>query len=213
MRFPPSPRDLPRRRAVLAALLGFGATLCVGGAVALADPPKTGRAPDPPAVPNRKQWVFDIRVFDGAITVAHVEPVRVSKPFGTARVMGRYALELYIGNELLDRIRFDAPLTGDGPPERDSKRPFARPTFDRVRTRVMVQMADAPRATYVVVVDRAKDTAQRFWWPPEESGKLVPMSTTTSVATAVDGGVAADRAPAADAGSAPKNGDADPTRR
>lgn len=152
------------RRLLLATMLGLGAASA--GMAALADPPKAGHAPDPPAKPSRKQWVFDIKVVEGRPRVNGVTAVRLKSPTGTARVMGRYALELYVGRELLDRIRFNVPLTGDGPTPKEDKRPFKRPTFDKVNVQIRVRMADNPRATYALLVDRATGKTEKLAWPP-----------------------------------------------
>ena len=142
-------------------------------------PPAGGHAPDPAGTASRKQWLFDVVVRGGKARVARADAVMIERAATTARVMGRFAIELYIGKELLDRIRFNVPLTGD---ERDMagvhtqkhRRPFAHPSFDDVTTRLRVQLADNPRATYAQLVDRATGETQQFWWPPEPDGKLVP---------------------------------------
>lgn len=169
-----------------AALVGIA--LGAGGLVALAEPPRSGHAPDPPARASVKQWVFDVVSRRGRITVEQVRPVTLRQPAATARVMGRYAFELYVGQELLDRVRFNVPLTGDGPPETSEgpKRPFTRPTFEDVTTRMRLQMADNPRAAYAMLVDRASGEAQRFEWPPGPDGRLVPMTKAASSAVIVE---------------------------
>ena len=142
-------------------------------------PPASGHAPDPAGQASRKQWLFDVAVRHGKAEVARADAVVLDHAVTTARVLGRFAIELYIGKELLDRVRFNAPLTGD---DRDpvaegkarQRRPFAHPTFDDVSTRMRVQIADNPRATYAQLVDRATGEMARFWWPPEADGRLVP---------------------------------------
>ena len=164
----------PLLRIALAALIG--ASVAGVGVLALADPPKAGHAPDPAGRADRKQWVFDISHKRGKNTITRVRPVTLEQPASSARVMGRYAVELYVGKQLLDRVRFNVPLTGDGPPERSHRRVFARPTFENVSTRLRVQITDQPRAAYMVLVDRATGDSQRFWWPPSSDGTLVAMA-------------------------------------
>jgi hypothetical protein len=176
-----------------AALLGVA--LAGIAALAFADPSADpGRAPDPPAHPSLTQWVFDLRVHDGMATVQRVHSVTLDKPASSARMMGRFALELYIGPELLDRVRFAVPLMAD-PADPADRRPNRRPTFGDVTTHVSVTMADNPRATYVVVLDRASGAEQRFWWPPEPDGRLVPMRPSSDAGT--DGASSASPQPAA----------------
>jgi hypothetical protein len=161
-------RSFSWSRTVLAATAGL-----VLGGVALAAGGDPGRAPDPPALAASRQWVFSIRYKNKRPTVERVTSAETSKPVRTARAMGRFAIELYVGPELIDRVRFNVPLTAD-PPDPRHRRPFARPSFDDVSTRVRVVMADAPRATWAILLDRATGDEQRFWWPPEQDGTLRP---------------------------------------
>lgn len=169
------------RRAVLRAVSGaaLGAALGAATLVALADPPKGGYPPDPPQRASQQQVDFDVVVESGKarVTSARVKTVQRADP--TPRAMGRFALELYVGRELLDRLRFNVPLTGD---DRDpagldggKKRPGAAPPFTNVRAKLRVRMAEAPRAAWGQLVDRATGDTQRFWWPPEPDGRLAPM--------------------------------------
>jgi hypothetical protein len=182
-----------RLRYALALLAGL--SLAAGAFVALAEPPRAGFAPDPPGHASSKQWVFDVRVAGGKPTIEKARSVTVAQPFETARVMGRYAIELYVGPELLDRIRFNVPLSGDGPPDesdRSKKNPFSRPRFEQVTTRVRVQLADHPRAAYLALVDRATGTTERFDWPPPPDGQLVPMRPAQAAQATKDGGASGD---------------------
>jgi len=176
-------------RAALAALLG--AALGAGGLALAAAPDKSGFAPDPPARASRKQWVFDISVQKGAITVERAKSVTLDKPVETARAVGRFALELRIGKELLDRVRFNVPLM-DTPQEDRPKRPLKGPRFDAVTAHIKVQMADNPRATYMLLIDRATGDAKRYTWPPAVDGTLSAWTQNMVEADAgevTDGGV------------------------
>jgi hypothetical protein len=177
-----------RRRKALVALVGLATTLgaAIAG-VALGEPP-AGRAPDPPAPSTAKQWLFELSANRGAVRLDRASSVTAKAPIATARVIGRYAIELYVGRELLDRVRFDVPLTAEGPPEKDPKRPFARPTFETVTAKLRVQMADSPRAAWGVLIDRATGEIGRFWWPPEPDGRLAPMTFPAASAPATDAG-------------------------
>ncbi|MEO7331204.1 MAG: hypothetical protein ABI193_21695 [Minicystis sp.] len=170
----PSSRLL--RRVAFAATLG--AALGASTLAALADPPtRLTFAPDPPAHPARKQIVFDIAVRRGKASIEKTRSVMLPKPAETARTTGRFALELRIGNQLLDRLRFNVPMMGDEPPQRSKKRPFRAPSLDDVTTRVTAQIADHPRATYLLLIDRITGEEQRFDWPPEPDGRVLPWKT------------------------------------
>jgi hypothetical protein len=198
----------------LAALLGL--TLFVYAIPpARAEPPRAGYAPDPIGKPSTKQWVFEITHRKGKLTIDRVRSATASQPIPTPRMTGRFALELYIGKELLDRVRFNVPLMGDGPLER-SRSPFARPTFEDVTARVQVQMADNPRATYALLVDRATGEVVPFEWPPEPDGRLVPRKASTAGAApgkASPGGTTAagDKQPASEK-EAPKAQGSEPAK-
>src|SRR5690606_35267817 len=68
--------------------------------------------PDPPALRERKQWVFDLRWDRGEVYLVSVHEVDMGGPHSTPRVMGRFALELFEGPTLIERVRFDFPMLG-----------------------------------------------------------------------------------------------------
>lgn len=195
-----------RRRLFVATALGTSlgaiAALVLTGPVtrAFASPPREGFPPDPPPKASTKQWVFEIVVKQGTPSLGKITPVTLKKAEGTARVMGRYALELFIGTELLDRLRFNVPLGGDGPREGDDQPGRKRPKF-RANVKFFVRLADHPRATRLRFVDRARGEVDVFLWPPDAAGKLrrpdagvaadggsTDAGAPTGGATAKDGG-------------------------
>ncbi|MFO0759943.1 MAG: hypothetical protein U0359_25890 [Byssovorax sp.] len=168
----------PRRRLLrLAFTLPLGAALSAvlgaGAMTALADPPPHF-APDPPAHPDKKHWLFDIAVTHGKLSITKAKSLTLAKPAETKRATGRFALELYIGKQLLDRARFNVPMMSDEPPVRSNKRAYRGPSLDDVTTHVTAEIADHSRATYLLLVDRVTGDTQRFDWPPEPDGHLVP---------------------------------------
>jgi hypothetical protein len=172
------------RSRIVAALLGV--TLGVGGLAALADPPPGGFAPDPPAHASRVNWVFDIRVQEGRVSVERVKPITFAKPAETPRAVGRFALEIYIGRELLDRVRFNVPLMG-GEATEGNRNNLPKPRFEQnVNAHLTTRMADNPRAAYLLVVDRETGDAQKFAWPPESDGRIVPWTSGLSDAAPGD---------------------------
>ncbi len=108
-------------------------------------------------------------------------------------------LEFWVGPELLDRVRFNVPLLGDDDRERDPKRPLKKPTFSKVTTKVKAQMADHPRATVLAFVDRATGDTRKYFWPPDENGKLTVFSAKAATAAA-DGGTSGDGGTSSDGG-------------
>ncbi len=164
------------RRIALAAVLG--AALGVTGLAAFADAPKApkaGHSPDPPPQPSRAWWVFEMTSKDGKVSIDKARAITLDKPAATPRVFGRFAIELYVGKELLDRVRFDVPLMGAEPPQQSRKVHLPRPSFERgVSVKLTARMAESPRAAYMLLVDRESGDAQRFEWPPDKSGQVVP---------------------------------------
>ncbi len=172
--------------SVIGLALGVAA-LQIGTVAALADPPAHGFAPDPPAIAATKQWIFTIDVKAGKISLGAIREKTLAKPEPTPRILGRYALELWVGKELLDRVRFNAPGGGDGPLP-DEKRILKRPAMDRINTRFAVRLADNPRATFAKLVDRATGEETVLRWPPGED--LAPLATnsTTDAGSPQDAG-------------------------
>jgi hypothetical protein len=173
--------------------LAMGLALAVPTALSLADSSRGGHVPDPAAASAKKQWVFDVQVRQGKPSLGTVREVVLDKPTSTARVMGRFAVEFWIGKELLDRVRFDVPLLDD--PTKRKNRRLGSPEF-AVNTRLSVRLADNSRAMSVVFVDRATNETQVFAWPPGSDGRLSPLPSPTNASA--DAGL---DAPVADAAS------------
>ncbi|HRI63420.1 MAG TPA: hypothetical protein PK156_04260 [Polyangium sp.] len=180
-------------RTLLALVMGM--LLAIPAALSLAEGKRAGYVPDPAGVASTKQWVFDVQVRQGVPTLAGARLVTLDKPASTARVLGRFAVEFWIGKELLDRVRFDVPLLAD--PTKRKNRRLGAPEF-AVNTRLSVRLADSARATSLVFVDRATGETQVFAWPPGSNGELVPVSRPIS--SSADAG---PDAPASDAAEAP----------
>jgi hypothetical protein len=200
-----------RRRLFAATLLGSAngasAAVLLGGPVvdALADPPREGFPPDPPAKANTKQWVFQIIAKQGVPSIGKITQVTLKKAEGTARVMGRYALELYVGTEILDRLRFNVPLGGDGPRPGDDQPGKSRPKF-RANTKFFVRMADNARASRLRFVDRATGDITVFLWPPNGTGKLQLANPEASADGGTADGGTADGGAAKDGGASKDGG-------
>jgi hypothetical protein len=196
------------KRAAFAALFGALVAAFAGSMVALAEPAKSGSAPDPAPHASKKQWTISIAARAGKVSAERATSSMLAQPAESPRVLGRFAVELYIGPELLDRVRFNVPLMGDGPVEHSSKRTYHDADTDKVTTNLKVRLADNPRAAYLVLVDRVTDQRTRFEWPPAADGSLVPWKSGLSDAGPndfPDGSVRVMGSPTGDAG-APKDG-------
>ena len=124
-------------------------------------------APDPPAMKEREQWVFDLRYDRGDIYLVAVQKHDMGEPVLTPRVMGRFALELFEGPTLIERVRFDFPMLGVAEaPDAGMKTP---PRFEpKLKTRIGVLFPVTKRGTRLELWDRARDMRWPLPWPPKE---------------------------------------------
>jgi len=132
-------------------------------------PPLPGSVPDPAPLALREQWQYALLYQGGEVTVEHVEKRTSPKPVTTLRHMGRFALELWIGHELVDRVRFDFPLIAAEETPATGRRPLhdAPSLGPHAIARISVLLPASPRATRLVLVDRASGKLQDLPWPPD----------------------------------------------
>lgn len=156
------------------ARLGEGSEQDAGG-VEPAPKPTAERAatepydslPDPPALAERRQWEMVVVHDQGKVRVERTTLKVFPRPVPTARRMGRWAIELWIGRELIDRVRFDFPLLGaeePAGPRRPLKEPPSLAAGATVERTVLVP--DSTRATRAILVDRATSEVLELPWPP-----------------------------------------------
>jgi hypothetical protein len=124
--------------------------------------PPSPTPPDPPPMVERKQWVFDLRWDRGDVWLVGVGARDLGSPQPTPRVLGRFALELFEGPTLIERVRFDFPLLGAPQPDAGSQ----VPSFTRqLRTRIGVLFPATQRGTRFELVDRATGRRWSIPWP------------------------------------------------
>jgi hypothetical protein len=156
---------------------------------------------DPAPMVERSQWVFDLRWDRDDVWLLGVQPLELPAPRETPRVMGRFALELFEGAALIERVRFDFPLLGsfvqaDGQRDSrrdggsdggsDARRDNARtaPSFSQnLRTRIGVVFPAASRGTRLELWDRATNRRWSLPWPPPQPAPAAPAG-----ASPADGG-------------------------
>ncbi len=128
--------------------------------------------PDPPAMTEREQWVFDLRWDRGEVYLLDVHKIDMGTPHTTPRVMGRFALELFEGPTLIERVRFDFPMLGV--PESPDAGLRTAPRFEpKLKTRIGVLFPATKRGTKLELWDRARDVRMALPWPPKE-GRVTP---------------------------------------
>jgi hypothetical protein len=126
--------------------------------------------PDPPPMSERGQWIFDLRWDKGDIYLLGVHRIDLGAPQTTPRAMGRFALELFEGPTLIERVRFDFPflMFGELTPDAGSEGRM-RPTFDKkLTTRIGVMMPATKRGNRLELVDRMTEKRMPLPWPPTE---------------------------------------------
>jgi hypothetical protein len=127
--------------------------------------------PDPPPLSERWQWVFDLRWDRGDVFLVAVHKTDMGAPRATPRAMGRFALELYEGPTLIERVRFDFPMLGAPEPDAGFTAP---PRFEpKLKTRIGVLFPATSRGTRLELWDRARDVRWSLPWPPSE-GAVAP---------------------------------------
>lgn len=162
-----------------------------------------GSLPDPKALRLARQWEYEIVYDRGEVRVENVTERHFSQPVVTARRMGRYAVELWIGKELVERVRFDFPLLAAEEVRSGKRHPLKEPpSFGAgavVSRRVLVPAS--PRATRAVLVDRATGRTLRLDWPPRKpAASVARVVAPAQVPDTPDAGAPADAsAPAPDA--------------
>lgn len=141
---------------------------------ALADrvvPLATRAAPDPPALTEKKQWIFDLRYDRGDIYLLGMHEVELTSSQATPRAMGRFALELFSGPTVIERVRFDFPMlvtggidAGAAPRDRN------RVDFDgKLTSRIGVMFPATARGNRLELWDRGTDQRWALPWPPTDT--------------------------------------------
>jgi len=125
----------------------------------------TSTPPDPEPLVERSQWVFDLRWDRGDVWLLDVRSMDLPAAHSTPRVMGRFALELFEGKALIERVRFDFPLLG-APEVLDGGPAFSPSLTQKLRTRIGVVFPATPRGTRLELVDRARGHRWSIPWPP-----------------------------------------------
>jgi hypothetical protein len=155
----------------LAALAEGGATAWPASADAGGDATTKARIPpDPPALRERMQWVFDLRWERDEIYLLQIHKLDMGEPHVTPRVMGRFALELYEGPTLIERVRFDFPLLGEPLAADAGRSRWTDPVRIEpgLKTRIGVVFPATTRGTRLELWDRATDRRWPLPWPPTE---------------------------------------------
>ncbi len=182
----PSASAAPPLTSAYAAPDGSGAP--ASGSAPAALTPST--APDPTPLRQAEQVEYELELSEGKVRVISVKAVTLPAPIVTPRRLGRYALELSIGKELIERVRFDFPGTAADDPQVGPKKPLFSPLTlsERAIARVKLLVPHSARVRRAALVNRALSTATELEWPMPSVPKALPAP---SGAAAQSGAVAA----------------------
>jgi hypothetical protein len=157
--------------AVIAASPDGGAPAAKDGGAPRSAATISKTPPDPPPMSERGQWVFDLRWDKGDIYLLGVHRIDLGAPQTTPRAMGRFAIELFEGPTLIERVRFDFPflMFGELAPDAGMEGRM-RPTFDKkLTTRIGVMVPATKRGNRLELVDRMTEKRMPLPWPPTET--------------------------------------------
>jgi len=136
----------------------------------------TATPPDPEALVERNQWVFDLRWDRGDVWLLDAHALTLAAPQATPRAMGRFALELFEGAGLVERVRFDFPFLGAIDTGGDGGSGSAFSFTQKLRTRIGVVFPATRRGTRLELVDRATGRRWSVPWPPGDSLDAGPLA-------------------------------------
>lgn len=115
--------------------------------------------PDPPPVSSTHQLRYVIAFTKGALSVRSVERVELEHETPTVRRVGRFALELWVGKKLLERVRFDFPLLGATEREGDQA------IENGLSTQTQVMIPELDQALRARILDRKTRRVVELDWP------------------------------------------------
>jgi hypothetical protein len=127
-----------------------------------------GDLPDPRPLSERAQWSYPITYDRGTVSAGVPAPLCLPRAQATARRFGRFAFELWLGRELVDRVRFDFPLLAAEEPAPAAPRPIHdTPRFaPGARVALTLRVPASERATRASILDRATGEVIDVTWPP-----------------------------------------------
>jgi hypothetical protein len=118
--------------------------------------------PDPAPLRMAEQVDYQVEFQKGELKVTSTKLITLKEPESTARRPGRFALELWAGSDLVERVRFDFPLLAASSSEEED-------AFESgLTSQTTVRVPRVARAQTARILDRKKRTAVRVIWPPEE---------------------------------------------
>ncbi len=148
--------------------------------------------PDPKPIHTREWLAYEFSFKEGVVDITSLRREQTAKPRDTSRRVGRYAIELWIGCELIDRVRFSFPLQAAEQPQVRGARHGLNEQPSLTANAHLTSVALVPldlRATRAELVDRGTGKRSSLAWPPN-------LPAVSSVSTQQSPTVPARTAPA-----------------
>jgi hypothetical protein len=113
-------------------------------------------------------WLLGLHYIRGAVRIDTVQAVHLEEPREGDRFTGRFALELWSNQTLLDRLRFDFPLLAAETTPPNPQRPVRREaTFaPGAEVSTTLQVPTIPEINRAQIVDRVTGQITEIAWPP-----------------------------------------------
>lgn len=113
-----------------------------------------------------EQVQYELELNEGKVHVISVKAIKLAEALVTPRRMGRWAIELGIGPELIERLRFDFPTTAADEPTSGPKKLSAPLDLgSRAISRVRLLVPQSSRVRRALLVDRASGSVLELDWP------------------------------------------------
>jgi hypothetical protein len=117
-------------------------------------------APDPEPLRVTEAWITTFVYDGGSISMRSVRKELFTEPKQTPRNFGRFALELFEGAVLVERVRFDFPLLGADPIDAGVR------LETKLKTEVGVFFPSVERGDRLELHDRKTGKRISLPWPP-----------------------------------------------
>jgi len=120
-------------------------------------PPSVHHQPDPAPARTAEQVDLLLRFEGGKLHFVRSQKVTLPTAESTPRRMGRFAAELWLGAELIERLRFEVPLlAAEGGDAIESG----------LTTEVTIRLPFIERANRLEIIDRKTEETLTLAWPP-----------------------------------------------
>jgi hypothetical protein len=124
---------------------------------AATEPPAVHQPPDPTPIRTTQQVDLRLRFEGGRLHLLGSQQVTLEDEESTPRRLGRFAAELWLGTELLERLRFEVPLlAAEGGEDLEHG----------LTTELTIRLPLLDRANRLEIVDRKTEERQTWAWPP-----------------------------------------------